>query len=60
MVIKAEGADGMARSRVAFAIDWLERRGVLDGRRSHRLSARVSTAPPSRFRTRIRSSTATP
>ena len=41
MVIKAEGGEGLARSRVAFAIDWLERRGVLDGRRSHRLSARV-------------------
>ncbi|MBA3812263.1 MAG: hypothetical protein H0X27_11600 [Caulobacteraceae bacterium] len=32
---------GATRARVAAATDWLERRGVLAGARSHRLSARI-------------------
>jgi hypothetical protein len=31
----------VTRSRVKFAFGWLERRGVLAGTRSHKLSARV-------------------
>ncbi len=29
------------RTRIAFAVDWLDRRGALSGKRSHKLSARV-------------------
>ncbi len=32
---------GATRARVSAATDWLERRGVLSGARSHRLSARI-------------------
>lgn len=31
----------VTRSRVSFAVEWLERNGVLAGKRSHKLSARV-------------------
>ncbi len=31
----------LLRSRVSFAFGWLKRRGVLSGKRNHKLSARV-------------------
>ena len=41
LVTNPNSSSGVTQSRVAFAVRWLERRGILAGKRSHKLSARV-------------------
>jgi hypothetical protein len=40
-MVSPASSTSVTQSRVSFAIGWLERRGVLAGKRSHKLSARV-------------------